>query len=160
MDLTQFLKNILQIESSGGKDTDHRRMTAGMHKGEAAMGGYGIMPNTAEEFIGRRKRRGQFGPDEAIMSQLSGEELKEFLQSQPRVEENLAEDIAKHVQRRSKGNAEKAAYMWNMGHNLSADKITQEMLDASPYVQKFRRLKEKLAPKEEKQEEPNKIIIP
>lgn len=111
------------------------------------MGEYGIMPKTAQEFVNRRKMRGQFGPDEAIMAQMSPTELKEFLADQDRVEQNLAGDIADHVLRRSKGDEEKAAYMWNMGHNKRASSIDEEALDRSSYVDKFRKLKNILSGK-------------
>lgn len=147
MDKEKFLELIRQIESSGGKNTKHRTMASGLHKGQAAMGEYGIMPKTAQEFVNRRKMRGQFGPDEAIMAQMSPTELKEFLADQDRVEQNLAGDIADHVLRRSKGDEEKAAYMWNMGHNKRASSIDEEALDRSSYVDKFRKLKNILSGK-------------
>lgn len=144
MDKQKFLELIRQIESSGGKNVDHRTLASGLHKGQAAMGEYGIMPKTAEEFVGRRKRRGQFGPDEALMAQMSPKELKEFLAGQDRIEQNLAGDIAEHVLRRSRGDDEKAAYMWNMGHNKVASNISDKSLDKSDYVNKFRKLKQML----------------
>jgi len=147
MDKEKFLELIRQIESSGGKNVDHRTMASGLHKGQAAMGEYGIMPKTAEEFVNRRKMRGQFGPDEAIMAQLNPKELKEFLAEQDRVEQNLAGDIAEHVLRRSGGDEDKAAYMWNMGHNKKASSIDDDSLEASNYVDKFRKLKKMLSGK-------------
>lgn len=147
MDKKKFLELIRQIESSGGKNTEHRTMASGLHKGQAAMGEYGIMPKTAQEFVNRRKMRGQFGPDEAIMAQMSPAELKEFLASQDRVEQNLAGDIADRVLRRSKGDEEKAAYMWNMGHNKLASSIDEDKLAESDYVKKFRKLKNMLSGK-------------
>lgn len=161
--LDEFLRKISQLESSGGKDTEHRRMTAGIHEGDAAMGQFGIMPKTADEFVNRRKMRGQFGPDEAIMKQMSPEQLKEFLAGNERVEENLAKDIGEHVLKKAKGDEEKAAYMWNMGHNKKASSIDGEMLAEHPYVRKFRRLKNLLSGKKTavadlSDEEENNII--
>jgi hypothetical protein len=147
--LQDFLEKISFLESSGGKNVAHKRMLAGPHAGEAAMGQYGIMPNTAEEFITRRKRRGQFGPDENIMSQMSPEQLTEFLAQQKRIEQNLAQDIGEHLLRRTGGDEEKAAYMWQMGHNLDPKKITPETLERSERVQRFRRTKEMIGPKKE-----------
>lgn len=145
--LEEFLRKIAQLESSGGKNTQHQRMTAGIHEGDTAMGQFGIMPKTADEFINRRKMRGQFGPDEAIMKQMSPEELKQFLADNERVETKLAKDIGEHVLRRSKGDEDKAAYMWNMGHNKKASSIDAEALAEHPYVRKFRRLKNLLSGK-------------
>jgi hypothetical protein len=138
MDKKQFLDLIRQIESSGGKDLDHTTIKSGIHKGDAAIGGYGIMPNTAQEFIKRRELKGQIGPDEALVQQMNPTQLKEFLSNQRRIEENLAEDIADRVLTRSNGDEEKAAYMWNQGHNKLASEINKDMLDSSGYIKKFR----------------------
>lgn len=147
MNKKEFLDAIRQIESSGGKDIDHDIIKHGLHKGSSAIGEYGLMPNTIKEFINRRKAKGRFGPDEALMSQMSPEQLKQFLQDQDRVEQNLASDVADRVLRRSKGDIEKAAYMWNQGHNKLASSIDQNKLDSSDYIKKFRQLKESLGRK-------------
>lgn len=142
MDKKRFLDIIRQIESSGGKNTKHKKMESGIHKDQAAMGEYGIMPNTANEFIKRRELKGQFGPDEALMRQMNPDQLKDFLANQDRIEQNLAEDIADRVLKRSKGDEEKAAYMWNQGHNKLASKINEDMLDSADYIKKFRGLRD------------------
>ena len=132
---------IRQLESSGGKNVKHRTMASGLHAGQAAMGEYGLMPQTVQEFVTRRKRRGQFGPDEALMAQMNPEQLTEFLAGQDRVEQGLASDFADLVLKRAKGDEEKAAYMWNTGHNRPISQIDQDRLDKSQYVQRFRKLK-------------------
>lgn len=144
MDKKQFLDIIRQIESSGGRDLKHETLQSGIHKGDAAIGEYGIMPKTAQEFIRRRELKDQFGPDEALMRQMNPEQLKEFLADQDRVEQNLADDIATRVLKRSKGDVEKAAYMWNQGHNKLASSIDEEDLDNADYISKFRRLRNSL----------------
>lgn len=144
MDKKQFLDIIRQIESSGGRDLKHETLQSGVHKGDAAMGEYGIMPKTAQEFIRRRELKDQFGPDEALMQQMNPEQLKEFLADQDRVEQNLADDIATRVLKRSKGDEEKAAYMWNQGHNKLASSIDEDDLDKADYIKKFRNLKNSL----------------
>lgn len=141
MDKETFLNLIRQLESSGGKNTEHKKMESGIHEGDAAIGEYGIMPNTANEFIKRRELKGQFGPDEALMQQMNPKQLKEFLANQDRIEQNLADDIATRVLKRSKGDEEKAAYMWNQGHNKLASSIDEEDLDTADYIKKFRNLK-------------------
>ena len=144
MDRNKFLNIIRQIESSGGKNLNHDTINYGIHKGDAAIGEYGIMPKTANEFIRRRELRGQYGPDEALMAKMSPEELREFLKDQDRAEQNLAEDIADRVIARSNGDMEKAAYMWNQGHNKLASSIDDKNLDSSDYVKKFRNIRDYL----------------
>ena len=150
--LQSFLEKIGFLESSSGKNVVHKRMTSGLHEGEAAMGRYGIMPNTAQEFITRRKSRGQFGPDENVMSQMDPDQLTDFLAQNKRAEQNLAQDIGSRVLKRAGGDEEKAAYLWNMGHNLDPKNITQEDLDQSEYVQRFRRLKTLMDAKKDQDE--------
>lgn len=144
MDKDTFLNLIRQLESSGGKNLKHKKLKSGMHKDQAAIGEYAIMPNTANEFIRRRELKGQFGPDEALMRQMTPEELQEFLKDQDRVEQGFGSDIADRVLQKSKGDIDKAAYMWNEGHNLKAADITKEDLDSHDYVRKFRNLKKSL----------------
>jgi len=144
MDKKEFLDIIRQIESSGGKNLKHKKIKYGMHEGDSAIGEYGIMPNTTKEFIRRRGLQGKYGPDEAIMSKMTPEELTEFLKDQDRVEQNLAEDIANRVLSRSKGDVEKAAYMWNQGHNELASSINQQDLDSLDYIEKFRNIRNSL----------------
>lgn len=144
MDKSKFLDIIRLIESSGGKNLNHDTINYGIHKGDAAIGEYGIMPKTAKEFVNRRKMQNQYGPDEALMSKMSSNELSEFLKNQDRVEQNLAEDIADRVIARSNGDMEKAAYMWNQGHNKLASSIDDKNLDSSDYVKKFRNIRDYL----------------
>lgn len=138
MDKKRFLDVIRQIESSGGKNIEHEPVKYGPQRGQTAIGEYGLLPSTVEEFVNRRKLAGSFGPDENIISKMSDEELTNLLNTQDRIEQNLADDIAKRVLEKSKGDLTKAAYMWNAGHNLSPEKITQEKLDKSDYDDKFK----------------------
>lgn len=150
MDKGKFLNLIRQLESSGGTNLEHKRMLAGPHKGDTAIGEYGMMPKTIDEFVNRRKNRKQFGPDEAIMKQLNPEELKDFINENDRIEQGLAGDIAERVLTRSKGDDDKAALMWNAGHNKEVSSISDEKLNKSDYVKKFRlaQLRSLLANKE------------
>lgn len=143
MDLRKFLNKIAQLESTNDFNTQHKKMQYGIHKGDSAIGKYGLMPNTIDEFISRREAKKKYGPDEALIDRLEGAELKDFISGDKRIEDNLANDIAKHVLSRSK-DEEKAAYMWNQGHNKNPNDITEEDLDQSDYVQKFRNLNDLL----------------
>lgn len=134
MDKEQFLKLIKQIESSNGKDTDHTPMSSGMHKGEAAIGSYGLMPNTVNEIVTRSKDRGL-----ASIKDMSPSEKKSFIESNPDIEEKLAGNLAEHVLNKQK-DPEKAAYSWLMGHNLSPDAIEKRKYKDSDYVKKFNKL--------------------
>lgn len=138
----------MQVESSGGKDTDHPVVTApNLQQGTRAIGRYGLMPNTVKELVNRRRLRGTVSPDMMDLTDLPPEEIKARLEASPELEEQFANDLANHVIQRQGGDEDKAAYSWIQGHNLSPDEIKPETLEQSPYVQKFRRVNETLNPK-------------
>jgi len=139
----EFLQKIQQLESSGGKDFEHPVITASnLQQGTRAIGRYGLMPNTVQELVNRRRLRGTVSPDMVELAQLPPEEMKAKLEANPDLEDQLAEDLAQHVIRRQKGDEDKAAYSWIQGHNLNPKDISPENLEESPYVQKYRKLKQ------------------
>lgn len=152
MDKKRFLDVIKQIESSGGKDIDHPMIKSGPQKGQAAIGEYGLLPSTIREFVNRRKLAGSFGPDENILSKMSDEELNNLLNTQDRIEQNLADDVAKHVLKKAKGDVVKAAYMWNQGHNLPVERVTDKILEDSDYADKFKLYSNELADKNKEEQ--------
>jgi hypothetical protein len=149
----RFLKLISLIESSGGKNVDHKQMKTGLHKGDSAMGQYGLMPNTLKEITNRRRLQHRLGPDDGIMSQVDPKNWKQVIETQPLIEQNYAADLAERVIKKAGGDLEKAAYMWNQGHNLDPSKITEEQLAGSGYVKKFKdfnKVEKLLFPKDKK----------
>lgn len=140
--INQFLDLIRQIESSGGQNFAHKPITSGIHEGTSAIGSYGLMPNTIKELINRRIQQHAMNKQFQQLQSMNPDQLKTYLESQPNtIERNIASDLAQKVLSRSGDDIEKAAYMWNMGHNLSPESITPEKLEQSPYVQKFRNLR-------------------
>lgn len=138
----RFLQLISQIESSGGRDLAHSVIDSGIHKGDRAVGRYGLMPNTVETLNNIKKRDQQFGPDENITSQLNNDELDEFVQSNPRVEDNYANQLADYVLNKTDGDMEKAAFLWNQGQYTPKEDLTPELMEQTDYVQKFNQIKE------------------
>ncbi len=134
-DVEDFLDTIRKIESSGGTDTDHDIMQSGIHKGQAAQGQYGLMPDTIQEMARRSGNREIAStPIEQIPSQL---------QQNPELEQQTAMELAQRVLARQ-GSPEKAAYSWNMGHNLTPEEVDKRDYMNSPYVQKFIKLRQAL----------------
>lgn len=144
MDKEDFLNKISMIESSGGKDLNHKEMTSGIHEGDAALGKYGLMPNTIQEIIRRQRQR---GPLEESLTDIYKQDpnfIKEYFNNNPSSEDEVA---GKLVDKIGLENPDKSAYMWNQGHNLDPNSITDEDLNNSNYVQKFRSLVNKFATK-------------
>lgn len=139
--IKDFLNKIMQIESSGGTNFNHRTIASGMHEGDQAIGRYGLMPNTIREIINRRRLRGTSTPELQDLDQLDHQALKERIEANPDLEQELAEQLAQHVTQKQMGDEDRAAFAWQNGHNLTPDRISNEQLQQSPYVQKYEKLK-------------------
>jgi hypothetical protein len=86
--LEKFLANIRTIESAGGKNLRHPTVEGGLHDGDAAIGEYGLMPNTIQEYKNKRV------PEEAI-----------------------PDTMARDVLQAAGGDEALAAALWNRGHH-------------------------------------------
>lgn len=139
--LNQFLQKIQEIESSGGKNTDHPVVEEGIQAGDQAIGRYGLMPNTIRELVNRRRMQGTSTGELQDLSRMPAQEMKKYIEQSPSLEDELAKQMATMVTRRQGGDEDRSAYSWTMGHNLTPDKISNEQLQESPYVQKYRKLK-------------------
>lgn len=149
----KFLRTISQLESSGGTNTQHEAMQTGIQAGTTAIGKYGLMPNTVKELINRRQVRGTSTPELQELGQMPPDKMKTYIEANPQLEEELANELATKVITRQQGDPEKAAYSWKMGDNLKPDDISDDDLNNSQYVQKFKRVNEMLqAPQENAQE--------
>lgn len=123
--VSEFLKKMSEIESSGGRNINHKQMVSGIHKGTAAVGDYGIMPNTALE-IGKRH-----GMEE--LQGLSPEQAQDLLSKDPELAERIAETMASKLL--NKTDEETANYMWQYGHNKEPNPIKVNKADRT---RKFR----------------------
>jgi len=133
-----FLWNIKQIESSGGKNTNHKPIASGKFKGMKAMGGWGLLKPTVNELVNRMRLKGDVPPEYAKLPSMSRDQLNEHLQQNPHIELNLARQLAEHVMKRQGGNKQRAAYAWLHGHNLHPADIPAEKLISSQYVNKYK----------------------
>lgn len=135
--INALLKKISQLESSGGTNINHDLMQHGIHTGDRAIGQYGLMPNTIQEVARRNQMKDVLAiPKEELSSKFT-----------PEMENQVARKLAELVLTRSKGDEEKAAYRWNMGHNMPSNRITPEALNQSNYIQKYRMLQQLLGKK-------------
>lgn len=146
--LQRFLAKIAQIESGGGKHIQHKMMNRGLHKGTSAIGTYGLMPATVQDIIANQEQSGKITPEVQALKQLQYPQLKRQLEQNPDLQNQLASSLAERVLSNQGGNEEKAAYSWNMGHNLPPERITPQKLQTHPYVEKYRSLKNLVPVKE------------
>lgn len=134
----KFLWNIMQLESSGGKNLDHPEITWDhAMKGQTAMGKWGLLAPTVNELINRKRLAGE---NTAHVDHLKGaeqEEVKNFLSSNPHIELDFARQLARHVLGKHKGDESRAAYSWLHGHNMQSKDISDKDLKASDYVKNY-----------------------
>jgi len=136
-DEDKFLWNLMQIESSGGKNTNHPTITwDSPMKGQKAMGKWGLLKPTVDEMVRRQELEGN--TKLSHLKDLDNSALSEHLSKNPNVELGLARYMAKFVLNRTKGNEHKAAYSWLNGHNLDPKSITSNLLKDSDYVNKYK----------------------
>lgn len=133
----KFLEVIAEIESNKGRNTAHKTIEKGIHKGDAAYGTYGLMPNTIKDIIKNKKIGRQDEPRYNTLSGLDNNRMADYLRQHPDLEKKLAEDLAGKVLRDTGGDFQKSGYMWNMGHYNKPESITDDKLAVNPYSQKF-----------------------
>jgi hypothetical protein len=139
--MNQFLEDTAFLESSGGKNFNHKQMKSGIHAGHRAAGTYGFMPNTVQELIRRKEMAGEDIEDfKPIYGSEDADAVKQFIETNPELEERLARTLAEKVLKKTDYDPEKAQYMWQYGHNMPQDKVN-ELYEDSDRVQKYRRFK-------------------
>lgn len=143
----KFMQDTAHLESSSGTNFNHDQINSGIHKGHRAAGTYGIMPNTAQEIINRKKMNKE---DISAFSEIDNNAdpafVKQYIESNPEIERALAESLANKVLNATDYDTEKAQYMWQYGHNLPIDRVNKEY-ENSDRVQKYRKTKKQLTSK-------------
>lgn len=122
----KLLEKIGMLESSGGIDTDHPEIKAGIQKGDSAIGEYGMMPNTLEEMAKRY-------PSD-ITAGMTKEELTEKAKNDPEFAKTMAETMVSYMKDKRGLTDEQTAAAWETGHNQSPEKINTN----TPRGRKFR----------------------
>lgn len=143
-DIDSFLNIIEQIESNGGKNMNHPTMAGGIHDGQAAMGRFGLMPNTIKEVANRARISGNItDPMRNIAGMEDSLAMKKAIEGDPALEREFARRLAEKVLGQFP-DQQMAAYSWNQGHNLTPEKVEKRNYKDSDYVKKFNKLREML----------------
>lgn len=138
--MDRFLWNVEQLESSGGKDTNHKPVSSGKFKGNKAIGKWGMLKSTIDEMTMRMRAKGAITPEFQQLEPMSRDMTEEYFKKNPQVELNLARKLAEHVTSRQRGDLHRAAFSWLHGHNLHPQDIPDNKLVNSEYVSKFKHL--------------------
>lgn len=124
MDSDKFKKLISFLESSGGKDTDHKLMGSGMHKGTSAMGEYGMMPNTAQQMAKTNIRDNKNTPLDEVVANIDPSQVEEVLSDNPgKTKEYVNAYMDKVLS--SSDSMQDAATKWMTGPNASKDTMSR-----------------------------------
>lgn len=172
--IRKFLNSIARIESNSGQNTNHELIQYGPMAGQKAIGFYGLLPRTANEMIREEARVGHPSPAlQQLMSSIQQADpedrdsiITSHLVENPNLQDEIAEQLAKHVLNKQHGDVNKAAYAWNQGHNLTPEAIEERGYLEHPYVQKFQGVKKAMRPKSippavpQLEEEEDKNLIP
>lgn len=143
-DVEGFLKVIEEIESSGGKNFNHPEMQEGIHAGHAAMGRFGLMPNTIKEIEARARAEGRASDNMRRVAGLNDPmQMKVEIEANPEIEREFARQLAERVLKKFP-DEQQAAYSWNQGHNLTPESVAKRKYQEHDYVKKFNKLKQLL----------------
>ena len=150
--LKDFLAVTKKIESSDGRNTDHATMKSGIHAGQAAMGSYGLMPNTIREFANRQK-----DPQLKALAALPEEQMRATLAADPGLEERVAGYVASHVLNKYQ-DPKVANFAFQYGHNLPVERATSEYAKKDPdRLAKFEKYSQEIA---QPQAAPMEALVP
>lgn len=130
-DTKSFLKLMGMLESSGGKNTNHRVMREGMHKGQAAIGDLGLMPNTIKEVAARKVQDGSATELDQMLADAEPEVVADIMSQNPDKYKEYSEQLAGKVLDKASGDPATAAAGWLYGHNKSGDEM-KESLNQDP----------------------------
>ena len=102
----KVLNAIKQVESRNCQDTKHKVMKRGMHKGQAAIGCYGLMPKTIKTVY-----RGIADESDIMTSIANPDQFKAILD----VDYAIASRLYDKLDKRYQGNTKKIVYSWLNG---------------------------------------------
>lgn len=157
--IDSFLQAISMVESSDGKNVNHKRLKNGIHAGDAAVGSYGLMPNTVKNIAGLMDKG---HPLRRKYLKMNNEDIEASLSKNPSHQKELASHLATKLHDKFGGDESKMAYSWNQGHNLQPEHFKDSHKDYKnhDYVQKYHKNRssiEKGSPFQKKQPNPNNI---
>lgn len=119
---SRFKKALRIIESSDGKNTNHKLLTTGIHAGTRAVGEYGMMPLTAVTHIKRLKIRRTLVPRYIKYLCLDKFQMQKILEQDKGFYAYVVDSFVDEVISRSL-TAQEADFRWNQGENIKRENI-------------------------------------
>jgi hypothetical protein len=147
-----LLGAIANVESSNGKNLQHKTMNEGIHKGMTAGGPYGMMPHSAAFILQKDPELAKKYPKLLASAKDVSKHHKDFTDAFNN-DPQAAADFAVAFYKRNKGKTksdQQLTYSWLNGLKGSWDKYKEggeQALDEHPYVQNVMKEYSKLKPK-------------
>lgn len=122
-----LLDSIAEVESSGGKNEAHPVIQSpnSMHQGQAAVGKYGMMPNTLDLIRKRVDRDGDHSPNTAMLAGMDEAGLQEAIKNNPDLEEEFATRLLRSM--KPEATPEQKNFMWQFGNNANLDRMDKRI---------------------------------
>ena len=129
--IQDILNTVGFLESSDGKNVNHKTMEEGLHAGDTAHGTFGLMPNTIKEMANRRRLANEADELDKQILKAPNEDIPTILQNNPLAQQRYAETMAQKVAETTGGDIPLAAVAWRYGHNLPKERL-MEILQQNP----------------------------
>ena len=108
----RMLRTIASVESNSGKQQNHKQIDHGVNRGDSAYGKYGLTPNVIRETVNMNSGlKSKYGK----VSKLNGKDLQHYMQDNPKLEDEVAENHLKRLEHHFGQDPEKIGYSWLNG---------------------------------------------
>lgn len=131
----KLLRAIHQLESSGGKNRIHSGSEEAIGRGDRAVGGYGLKPNTIIEHVRRSKRDGkQVPPSVEQLSALPPIEMYKTLKDNPGLDDEAANFVLTNNMMRSEGDPVETMMRHRFGSNIKRKNLPKYLDKGKGYA--------------------------
>ena len=139
------LKQIFsQLETSGGKNINHKTITKGIHKDDTAIGEYGLMPKSIQTQARRNIRDGVATPLDYAIADTDSKSVTEMIKRNPEAEKYYAETMMKRSLNAAKGDPKDAYFKWVYGDEANLEEVKPR--DTNNIEKRFSKVLDYLAP--------------
>lgn len=132
------LAPIAYIESSGGKNINHREVTDGLNAGTKAIGMYGIMPLQVIDTVSHDKSLRTKYPEITKMDHITDQDkIRDKVLNDKQFKYSVLNSHWNRLRRKFNGNKDRMAYAWLNGIT-GALRASDDEIKNHPYVKKYR----------------------
>lgn len=136
-ELHEELKHISFIESSSGKNKNHKTVESGLNTGHTAGGSTGLMPLTIKDIV---RQNPSLHQKYGHLRGMSADEITDFTNKNEHAESEIANAHWNRLINIFPNSPSRRAYAWRRGITASL-KASDEKVESHPYVKKFNELR-------------------